>query len=255
MHFDQHELDRRTLLRAGLGAATVAVVGTELASAARGAGRPRRGPVLDHRLRRAGAPGRRRARSRSAATRPTRSSCTTWRSRTSPTTRGSTPTSWPATARTCTWTPTGGRTPASTSRSAGAATCWRAGTAAWRRCEAGDQQVISAHCPGENGNAIGIENEGTYVTETPPAGAARLAGQALRHRLPAVRAARPRHLRPLGLPGHRLPGRRVLPRSSRRCAAGWPTRSAPPPATSRRAAGRTSGASSAARSSRSRSTC
>jgi putative peptidoglycan binding protein/N-acetylmuramoyl-L-alanine amidase-like protein len=28
--------------------------------------------------------------------------------------------------------------------------------------------VISAHCPGENGNAIGIENEGTYITETPP---------------------------------------------------------------------------------------
>jgi len=34
--------------------------------------------------------------------------------------------------------------------------------------EAGQHQVIAAHCPGENGNAIGIENEGTYVTETPP---------------------------------------------------------------------------------------
>ena len=33
---------------------------------------------------------------------------------------------------------------------------------------AGKQQVVAAHCPGENGNAIGIENEGTYVTETPP---------------------------------------------------------------------------------------
>jgi hypothetical protein len=33
---------------------------------------------------------------------------------------------------------------------------------------AGEHQVIAAHCPGENGNAIGIENEGTYVTETPP---------------------------------------------------------------------------------------
>ncbi|WP_329124056.1 peptidoglycan recognition protein family protein [Streptomyces sp. NBC_01465] len=32
----------------------------------------------------------------------------------------------------------------------------------------GRHQVISAHCPGENGNAIGIENEGTYITETPP---------------------------------------------------------------------------------------
>ncbi|HEY3504732.1 MAG TPA: N-acetylmuramoyl-L-alanine amidase [Actinocatenispora sp.] len=34
--------------------------------------------------------------------------------------------------------------------------------------KAGEHQVIAAHCPGENGNAIGIENEGTYVTETPP---------------------------------------------------------------------------------------
>jgi hypothetical protein len=34
--------------------------------------------------------------------------------------------------------------------------------------EAGQHQVIAAHCPGENGNAIGIENEGTYITETPP---------------------------------------------------------------------------------------
>lgn len=32
----------------------------------------------------------------------------------------------------------------------------------------GEHQVVSAHCPGENGNAIGIENEGTYITETPP---------------------------------------------------------------------------------------
>jgi peptidoglycan hydrolase-like protein with peptidoglycan-binding domain len=34
--------------------------------------------------------------------------------------------------------------------------------------DAGQHQVVSAHCPGENGNAIGIENEGTYITETPP---------------------------------------------------------------------------------------
>lgn len=34
--------------------------------------------------------------------------------------------------------------------------------------ESGDRQVIAAHCPGENGRAIGIENEGTYVSETPP---------------------------------------------------------------------------------------
>ncbi|MEV0648812.1 N-acetylmuramoyl-L-alanine amidase [Phytomonospora sp. NPDC050363] len=32
----------------------------------------------------------------------------------------------------------------------------------------GANQIVSAHCPGENGRSIGIENEGTYVTETPP---------------------------------------------------------------------------------------
>ena len=32
----------------------------------------------------------------------------------------------------------------------------------------GSHQMISAHCPGENGRAIGIENEGTYITEIPP---------------------------------------------------------------------------------------
>jgi hypothetical protein len=36
------------------------------------------------------------------------------------------------------------------------------------RLAAGDRQMIAAHCPGENGRAIGIENEGTYVDETPP---------------------------------------------------------------------------------------
>ena len=34
--------------------------------------------------------------------------------------------------------------------------------------DAGEHQVVAAHCPGENGNAIGIETEGTYITETPP---------------------------------------------------------------------------------------
>lgn len=33
----------------------------------------------------------------------------------------------------------------------------------------GERQMIGAHCPGLNGVAIGIENEGTYITETPPA--------------------------------------------------------------------------------------
>jgi N-acetyl-anhydromuramyl-L-alanine amidase AmpD len=35
--------------------------------------------------------------------------------------------------------------------------------------ELGTQQVQGAHCVGENNQSIGIENEGTYVTETPPA--------------------------------------------------------------------------------------
>ena len=33
--------------------------------------------------------------------------------------------------------------------------------------EQADRQIISAHCPGENGRSIGIECEGTYITEIP----------------------------------------------------------------------------------------
>jgi hypothetical protein len=33
----------------------------------------------------------------------------------------------------------------------------------------GERQIVSAHCPGENVRAIGIESEGTYITETPTA--------------------------------------------------------------------------------------
>ncbi|QKW14583.1 N-acetylmuramoyl-L-alanine amidase [Verrucosispora sp. NA02020] len=36
------------------------------------------------------------------------------------------------------------------------------------RLQAGERQMIAAHCPGENGRAIGIENEGTYGDQTPP---------------------------------------------------------------------------------------
>ncbi|GLV60150.1 hypothetical protein KDH_69730 [Dictyobacter sp. S3.2.2.5] len=32
----------------------------------------------------------------------------------------------------------------------------------------GNEHIVSAHCPGMNSEAIGIENEGTYFTETPP---------------------------------------------------------------------------------------
>lgn len=34
--------------------------------------------------------------------------------------------------------------------------------------ESGAAQVVSAHCPGQNTASIGIENEGTYIEETPP---------------------------------------------------------------------------------------
>jgi hypothetical protein len=37
-----------------------------------------------------------------------------------------------------------------------------------RTLEQAERQIISAHCPGENGRSIGIESEGTYITETPP---------------------------------------------------------------------------------------
>ncbi|MBM7788396.1 peptidoglycan recognition protein family protein [Tenggerimyces flavus] len=33
--------------------------------------------------------------------------------------------------------------------------------------DTGGNQVISAHCPGENGRSIGIEHEGTYITDIP----------------------------------------------------------------------------------------
>ncbi|MGH3663215.1 MAG: peptidoglycan recognition protein family protein, partial [Micromonosporaceae bacterium] len=35
--------------------------------------------------------------------------------------------------------------------------------------EQADYQIVSAHCPGENTRSIGIESEGTYITETPTA--------------------------------------------------------------------------------------
>lgn len=33
----------------------------------------------------------------------------------------------------------------------------------------GGKQVVSAHCTGQNNVAVGIENEGTYITQAPPA--------------------------------------------------------------------------------------
>ncbi|WP_255951045.1 peptidoglycan recognition protein family protein [Streptomyces odontomachi] len=37
------------------------------------------------------------------------------------------------------------------------------------RLKAGSNMVVGAHCPGQNSSAIGIENNGTYMTEAPPA--------------------------------------------------------------------------------------
>lgn len=37
------------------------------------------------------------------------------------------------------------------------------------RLQAGSGMVVGAHCPGQNDQGIGIENEGTYTSATPPA--------------------------------------------------------------------------------------
>ncbi len=37
------------------------------------------------------------------------------------------------------------------------------------RLKAGSDMIVGAHCPGQNSSAIGIENNGTYMTEHPPA--------------------------------------------------------------------------------------
>ncbi|MCX4472255.1 N-acetylmuramoyl-L-alanine amidase [Micromonospora sp. NBC_01655] len=167
MHFDHPELDRRTLLRAGLGAAAVAVVGTELAFPA--AAQAASGADVDWII-----------------------GCDEW---------GARPPSDPLSvsaiatnkiivhhmafpnvtdysreqavklARDCQnlhmdgngWSDTGQHFTVSRG---GHVLEGRRGSL--DRLAAGDRQMISAHCPGENGRAIGIENEGTYVTETPP---------------------------------------------------------------------------------------
>ncbi|MER5705822.1 N-acetylmuramoyl-L-alanine amidase [Micromonospora sp. NPDC002296] len=167
MHFDHPELDRRTLLRAGLGAAAVAVVGTELAFPA--TAQAESGSDVDWII-----------------------SCDEWGARPP---SGSLPLSAIATnkiivhhmafpnvtdysrdqavklARDCQnlhmdgngWSDTGQHFTVSRG---GHVLEGRRGSL--EQLAAGDRQVISAHCPGENGRAIGIENEGTYVTETPP---------------------------------------------------------------------------------------
>ncbi|QLQ36024.1 peptidoglycan recognition protein family protein [Micromonospora robiginosa] len=167
MHFDHPELDRRTLLRAGLGAATVAVVGTELALPAAAHAAP--GADLDWII-----------------------SCDEWAAR--PPSGALSVSAIPTNkiilhhmafpnvtdyseehakqlARDCQdlhmdsngWSDTGQHFTVSRG---GHVLEGRRGSL--ERLEAGDRQMIAAHCPGENGRAIGIENEGTYVTEAPP---------------------------------------------------------------------------------------
>ncbi|MCM0677181.1 N-acetylmuramoyl-L-alanine amidase [Micromonospora phytophila] len=167
MHVHQSELDRRTLLRAGLGAATVAVVGSELAFPAAAQADP--GADLDWIY-----------------------SCDEWGARppAGPLSVSAIPTNkiivhhmaFPNVtdyseaqaiklARDCQnlhmdgngWSDTGQHF---TISRGGYVLEGRRGSL--ERLQAGDRQMISAHCPGENGRAIGIENEGTYVTETPP---------------------------------------------------------------------------------------
>ncbi|WBB81069.1 N-acetylmuramoyl-L-alanine amidase [Micromonospora sp. WMMD882] len=167
MIFDNPELDRRTLLRAGLGAAAVAVVGSELARPT--AAQAATGDDLDWIL-----------------------SCADWGARPpkDPLAVSTIPTNkiivhhmaFPNTpdlsreqavrlAKSCQdlhmdgngWSDTGQHF---TISRGGYVLEGRTGSLDTLR--AGERQMVSAHCPGENGRAIGIENEGTYVTELPP---------------------------------------------------------------------------------------
>ncbi|KAB1125266.1 N-acetylmuramoyl-L-alanine amidase [Micromonospora sp. AMSO12t] len=167
MHVENSALDRRTLLRAGLGAATVAVVGSQLALPDAAQADP--GTDLDWIY-----------------------SCDEWGARppADPLAVSAIPTNkiivhhmaFPNVtdyseaqavklARDCQnlhmdgngWSDTGQHFTVSRG---GYVMEGRRGSL--ERLHAGDRQMISAHCPGENGRAIGIENEGTYVTETPP---------------------------------------------------------------------------------------
>jgi len=120
--------------------------------------------------------------------------------------------------------------------------------------DAGGHQVIAAHCPGENGNAIGIENEGTYITETPPLALVDSLVQL------CVAVCRQFGLYAWDIFGHwdfyttDCPASRST-RSSRWCVRGSGPRWVRRGATSRPAGGRTSGGSSTVRSSRWPSTC
>ena len=118
----------------------------------------------------------------------------------------------PAASSTSTWTTAAGSTPASTSRSAAAATCWRAGTAAWRCCAAGERQVEGAHCTGQNVVAVGHRERGHLHRGRSAARAVEPAASSMcALHLQAVRDRADRDLRAPRLQGHRLPRRRALP--------------------------------------------
>jgi len=167
MSFNHPELDRRTLIKAGLGAAAIAVVGTELATP--GVAQAATDPDLDWII-----------------------SCDEWGARppADPLRLSDIPTNkiivhhmaFPNStdysqehaeqlARDCQnlhmdrngWSDTGQHFTVSRG---GYVLEGRHGSLA--ALADGERQIVSAHCPGENGRAIGIENEGTYVTEAPP---------------------------------------------------------------------------------------
>ncbi|SCL22709.1 Peptidoglycan-binding (PGRP) domain of peptidoglycan hydrolases-containing protein [Micromonospora pallida] len=167
MIFDSPELDRRTLIRAGLGAAAVAVVGSELVRPAAAHAAP--GDDLDWIF-----------------------SCDEWGARPpkDPLAISTIPTNkiivhhmaFPNTtdysqeqairlAKRCQdlhmdgngWSDTGQHF---TISRGGYVLEGRRGS--FDTLREGQRQMVSAHCPGENTRSIGIENEGTYVTETPP---------------------------------------------------------------------------------------
>ncbi|GHJ07832.1 hypothetical protein TPA0907_21990 [Micromonospora humidisoli] len=161
-------LDRRTLLRAGLGAATVAVVGSDLAlpDAARAAAP---GADLDWIIGCDGWDARPPADPLSVSTIPTNKIIVHHMA--FPNVTDYTREQAVTLAHDCQdlhmdgngWSDTGQHFTVSRG---GYVLEGRHGSL--ERLRAGDRQMVSAHCPGENGRAIGIENEGTYVTDTPP---------------------------------------------------------------------------------------
>ncbi|MGA3564026.1 peptidoglycan recognition protein family protein [Melissospora conviva] len=161
------ELDRRTLLRAGLGAAAVSVVGTQLTLP--GAARADPAGGLDEVISCAGWGARPPADPLSVSAIPTNKIIVHHMA--FPNVTDYSRAQAVKLARDCQdlhmdgngWSDTGQHF---TISRGGYVLEGRHGSL--ERLQAGDRQMIAAHCPGENGRAIGIENEGTYVTDTPP---------------------------------------------------------------------------------------